>query len=381
MMTLRALAASVTLVAAMFAGTPATRGAVDTIYLGGNPTVSGGSCADPDFSTAGGYDAAMASALAAIDADGDTIVMCNGTYATSTTETIEVDYTFTIRAETRRGVTIGGTDAFLEICAPDFTLRGLRFFELFGPVIELSGGLGIDCESADATIQDVEVSSSEVLAFAGFFEVGTGVLRVVDSHVHDNSEFVIAAWPSIHVENSVFERNFSFITLFAPFALSIHGSTFEENGSLWASVGATSCLTVDKSAFKENGPFDPFDLMGEDMSFTTLLVGPFFGGEGSCGSKIQRSLFEGNTALTAGALTMVDPEASTVVKGNTFVGNRGELAGAVAVCSESSSRKLQALAKRIGFFKINRFRNNEAEDRRSNNTAFVVGDCASFGGG
>jgi hypothetical protein len=375
MMTLRALAASVTLIAAMFAGTPATRGAVDTIYLGGNPSVSGGSCADPDFSTAGGYDAAMASALAAIDADGDTIVMCNGSYSVFSTSPSDVDFTFTIRAETRRGVTIGGSDRFLQICAPDLTLRGLRFFELSGSVIEPV------CELSDVTIQDVEVSSSSALAFGGFgegFDTGMGVLRVVDSHVHDNSEFLIAAWGSIHVENSVFERNFSFFTLFAPRALSIHGSTFEENGSLGASVGATRCLTVDKSTFKENGLFD---LEGEGTSATTLFVAPFFEEEGSCGSKIQRSLFEGNTALTAGALTMLDPEASTVVKGNTFVGNRGEFAGAVAVCSESSSRKLQALAKRIGFFKINRYRNNEAEDRRSNNTAFVIEDCQGFGEG
>jgi hypothetical protein len=179
------------------------------------------------------------------------------------------------------------------------------------------------------------------------------------------------------VENSVFERNFSFITLFAPVALSIHGSTFEENGSLLASVGAASCLTVDKSTFKENGPFD---LDGEGTAFNTLLVGPFEE-DWSCASRVERSTFEGNRAQAAGALTMLDPEVSTVVKGNTFVGNQGDLAGAVAVCSITPSRKFRALAKRIGFFKINRFRNNEAEDRRSNNTAFVVGDCAGFGEG
>lgn len=368
MMTLRVLAASAALVAGMFAGTPATRGAVDTMYLGGNPSVSGGSCADPDFSTTGGYDAAMASALAAIDADGDTIVMCNGTYTTTTTNSITVEHDFNIRAETRRGATVGGSDSFLDICAPNVTVTGVRIVDMEDDAVVAP------CDdTVNVSFIDVEVSSSGALAwYTGGEFSQSGVLQIVDSHIHDNSDEAIVLWGSVQVTNSVIERNFSIVGILAPIKLSIISSRLERNGGLWVSVGAASCLSVEKSIVKDNG-----EVEGIPIPLYTLYAFNF-DEDWSCPTKVTNTRFEGNTAF-GGALTLSEPAASTLVKGNLFMGNRGEIAGAVVVCSEAPSRKLEALTKRIGFFKINRYRDNEAPDRRNNNVRFFVGECGFIG--
>lgn len=368
----KVLAMSATLLAALFTGAPAARGAVDTIYLGENPSVSGGSCTDPDFSTAGGYDAAMASALAAIDADGDTIVMCNGSYTVGTTNEVEVDYSFTIRAETRRAVTISGSDSILRVCAPEVTIRGLRIVELGTVVFEP------ECE-VTLNLYDVEIADGRGIAYSfggeGFLP-GAGTLRIVSSHIHGNSDLALALAGSIFIVNSIIEGNFSLLGLIAPERLSIERSRLNNNSAFLAAIGLTSCLTVDKSTFTDNG-----GAVGEvPGAFGMLYSFNFLGEEGEgCAAQVRNSHFEGNESY-AGALTLIDPLAGTTVRGNTFIDNLGVLAGAVAVCStEGPSRQLEAMAKRIGFFKLNRFRGNAAEDRRAHNTAFTTENCADIG--
>jgi len=367
---LRVIAASATLVAALFMGAPAARGAVDTIYLGDNAKVGGGSCADPDFSTAGGYDAAMASALAAIDADGDTIVMCNGSYTVGTTNEIEVPHSFTIRAETRRGVTVSGDDHMLHICAPAITVSGLRIVDFTSFTV-----FEVECEG-DLTLHDVEVADSGAIAvnIEGESLTFSGTLRIVNSHIHDNAMEIIALSSIIILENSVYERNFSFLGLWGLGQLTIQRSLLDSNWGSISSIGASSCLTVDKSTFTNNGEAT------EDLprALGMLYSVNFFGEEGEgCAAQVRNSHFEGNDSYT-GALTLIDPLAGTTVRGNTFVDNLGVLAGAVAVCSSGPSRKLEAMAKRIGFFKLNRFRGNAAADRRAHNTAFTTETCLSL---
>ena len=80
-----AIATSVALIGALFFGAPAAVYAeVNDIYVGSNDSNIGGSCADPDFSTdvsdEGSINAALAAALAAIDDDADTVIICDGEY-------------------------------------------------------------------------------------------------------------------------------------------------------------------------------------------------------------------------------------------------------------------------------------------------------------
>lgn len=80
-----AIATSVALIGALFFGAPAAVYAeVNDIYVGSNDSNSGGSCADPDFSTdesdEGSINAALDAALAAIDDDADTVIICDGEY-------------------------------------------------------------------------------------------------------------------------------------------------------------------------------------------------------------------------------------------------------------------------------------------------------------
>ena len=83
-----AIATSVALIGALFVGTPAAVYAVaNDIYVGSNDSDEGGSCADPDFSThvsdEATIDVALDAALAEVDDDGDTIIICDGLYTYS----------------------------------------------------------------------------------------------------------------------------------------------------------------------------------------------------------------------------------------------------------------------------------------------------------
>jgi hypothetical protein len=78
-----AIATSVALIGALFIGTPAAVYAVaNDIYVGSNDdATAASSCADPNFTTfESNINTALDAALAEVDDDGDTIIICDGVY-------------------------------------------------------------------------------------------------------------------------------------------------------------------------------------------------------------------------------------------------------------------------------------------------------------
>ena len=367
------LVVAIALAIGALAGAPVSRAAVDTIYLGDAVHSGGGSCADPDFSSAGGFSAAMMAALAAIDADGDTLVICNGDYTLTDEVVYDSEHSFTVRAESRRKVTIGGTTIFMSGCSPAVTVVGMHFDEI---------GEGFFCGEEDMilTVLDSEFSGGGAVAWLNGPDDVYGRLRIVDSHIHHMTEIAIAYASSIELYNSVYEQNVSVIGLYAPFNLELKRSRLDYNLGQLISVGATSCLTVERSTLTANG--QPNDMVPEFepgfMSAATLWTGSNI--DLSCDSNVSNSRFKDNVAALGGALVFVEPSGATVVKNNLFSGNRGLIAGAVGLCSNAPSRQMQTLARRVGNFKVNRYRGNEAVDRRANNVFLLTttGDFADW---
>lgn len=369
---LKALFASASLLVGLLAGVPGAQAAVDTIYVGDAAHVSGGSCLDPDFSSFGGFEPAMEAALAAIDADGDTLVICNGDYTVSSVIDYDQAYAFTVRAETRRAVTIGGSAAFMFGCAPTLTVRGLRFHDMEE---------GFSCDGAmNLNLEDIEFSYGGTLAWMlGGEGFTSGIVQISDSHIRRNSSEVVVLALSIKIDQSVIEENAAIIPFFAPAVFELTRSRMDHNLAFIATAAAT-CLNIDRSALTGNGRAtdELIEEEGWPEEWTSghTLLSIQFAELDECSTRVVNSSFVENVAANGGALTLVEPSPTTFVKGNTFRGNLGGLAGAVAVCSESPSRKQRALASRIGFFKVNRFRGNEAPDRRANNVWLQAGDLA-----
>ncbi|MGQ9572607.1 MAG: right-handed parallel beta-helix repeat-containing protein, partial [Dehalococcoidia bacterium] len=161
--------------------------APDTVYVNDNllPDIEG--CNAPDAST-------IAAGIAAAD-PGDTVVICEGTYAGNVT--VGKSVTIEGRAEANRDDIIvqggAGVDGFA-VTADNVTVRHIKF-----DGIDHTGN-GIHVSGDNATIQDVEAVKWGI----GIFLEGSSGSVVEDSDVDDNAGAGIAAAGG---ENSVIQRN------------------------------------------------------------------------------------------------------------------------------------------------------------------------------
>jgi parallel beta-helix repeat protein len=165
-----------------------TASAQDTFIVNDDTTPADGGCGTPDFATEDIGDAIDSGLVA----DGDTLVICEGTY--NPPETIEVNKSLTIegraeasRADVKIEVTVGGSNAF-SVTVDGVTIRHLT---VDGPSnntgIYLAGG------TSGATISDVESTDWQVgIAVAGAMDT-----IVEDSSVHDN------VGDGVHLANDV----------------------------------------------------------------------------------------------------------------------------------------------------------------------------------
>ena len=143
---------SLALIGALFIGTPAAVYAVaNDIYVGSNDSDGGGSCADPDFSTdvsdEGSINAALDASLAAVDDDGDSVIICDG------------DYTYAADITLHNGAVGHGVINIEAAAGADVTLDGgdlwqlLKFANMTSVSVTGIGFLDAQVDSNGAAIQ------------------------------------------------------------------------------------------------------------------------------------------------------------------------------------------------------------------------------------
>ena len=249
-----AIATSVALIGALFVGTPAAVYAVaNDIYVGSNDSDEGGSCADPDFSTdvldEGSINDALDEALAAVDDDGDTIIICDGVYT----------YSDDI---TPHDGTVGHDVINIEIeTAEDaeVTLDGDGQYQLLA------------FEDTSVSVSGIDFLDGQVTGSGGAIAVLDGTLDVIDSTFTgnvaavtegDNNGGAIYVYGSLTVNHSSFSENqgayggaifvdgMGLIDDQAIIAdVLFDDNTADEGGAIWVT---DSQLTVLRSLFTDN---------------------------------------------------------------------------------------------------------------------------------
>jgi len=165
-----AITTSVALIGALFFGAPAAVYAVaNDIYVGSNDDATGASsCADPDFSTDDTDEsyihAALNLALAAIDNDADTIIICDG------------EYTYTADIEMHDGDTRHDVINIEAAPGADVTLDGQDSFRFlrFGHVTSVS-------------VTGINFANGETTDYGAAIQVYDGTLSVINSTFTGNT--------------------------------------------------------------------------------------------------------------------------------------------------------------------------------------------------
>ena len=381
---------SLALIGALFIGTPAAVYAVaNDIYVGSNDSDGGGSCADPDFSTdvsdEGSINAALDASLAAVDDDGDSVIICDGdyTYAADITPHQGAVGHNVINIEAAPGaeVTLDGGDLWQLLKFANMTsvsVTGIGFLgaqvDANGAAIQIMGGTLniVDCSFANggtATIDGgaiysnpghVTISGStftdnragdEGGAIAVQSAVdGTGV-TVADSLFTGNSEAEGAAISVngvlsaaiITVTDSEFVNNdgeYGAITIdggtveLTNVVMDGNNNTSGEGGAVWAGEGLTvrhSEFTNNSSADDDGGALYNADgsLEVTNSQFTNNSSweddeGGAIAVENCDEVSVSGSKFLRNTAGDEGGGAInfnCDPDADVLVSRNTFTGN------------------------------------------------------------
>ena len=373
-----AIATSVALISALFFGAPAAVYAeVNDIYVGSNDSNGGGSCADPDFSTdvldEGSINAALDAALAAIDDDADTVIICDGEYTYGADISLHdgsaegFHDVISIEAAAGADVTLDGGDQWQLLSFANMTsvsITGIKFLdaqvENDGAAIQIMGGTlnvvdssftdggtatdnggAIYSEPGHVTISGSTFTGNRAGSEGGAIFVynaadGDGV-TVSDSVFTDNNEAEGAAISVngaassaiITVTDSEFVDNdgrYGAITIdngsveLTNVLMDGNNNTTGEGGAVYAEEN----LTVTNSEFTNNSSAD--DDGGAIYNYgDTIVIG---------------SLFSGNVADDDGG-AINNEEGSLVVTSSQFTNNSsGESAagGAIQVedCDEVS---------------------------------------------
>jgi parallel beta-helix repeat protein len=159
-----------------------TASAQDTFILNDDTTPADGGCGTPDFETEDIQDAVDSGLVA----DGDTLVICEGTY--NPPDAIDVTKSLTI--EGRSGAErddivvqgIAGHDGFV-VSEDGLTVRHLKLVGTGGAIA------GIRTRADDATMQDLEITAWEL----GVWMEGQEGNVLETSSVHDNAQIGVYA--------------------------------------------------------------------------------------------------------------------------------------------------------------------------------------------
>ncbi len=329
MIRLAALLLGVALTFSPLLATPARAIGANDIYVGSNDDSTGASsCDDPDFSTNGDDEGhinlALDAALAAVDDDGDVIIVCNGLYeyddSTLVHDADEGRYdSITIHAETSRGVILDGAfvgHVGLHFINTDIEVVGIVFQSL-APAI-LAEGVGHELLVEEASFYGNQAN------WGGAISATRMNVTVVDSvigAVANDPDTLPHEW----FNYATSDGGAIWATSDIPALVSIQGSTFvgnrsdEDGGAV--GIGAAVRLEVNDSTFLSNFTNPDVEHCGGAIALAN-----------SAGATITDSDFMENSAYTGGAVEAHaycsgDGFSTLEVRRSTFVGNQAECAG------------------------------------------------------
>jgi len=305
-------------------GPTPTRASVGTTYVGAASHTSGGSCADPDFSTHGSsIGAALDAAIADVDSDGDTIVICSGHY-TYTSEPVGVagmTFGFTVRASESGTVTLDGDGQYtiLKASGSSMTVDGLRFVHAGsgGALVHPEGDLVVTHSVFEGNVRGANDGFGGAPEYFGGGAIA-GDLICNNLVAISDSRFVNNAGPTGAVSTC---------------SVSVTRSIFSGNSTQGQGGGLYVC-----------------SLQLSDSSFTANRARGTGGAVSACDvTQLERNKFVRNVSASDGgaiALRTYHP-GDDLWQGNAFIGNRARgFGGAVAACAGLSGRSIGAIQSR-----------------------------------
>ena len=320
-----------TLLASTLAAPTGVAAVADTTYVGSAASVTGGSCADPDFSTLeNSINFALAAAISGVDTDGDTIVICNGTYRyEASIAWIEQSNDFSIVAEDNGSVTLDGTGVYGLISVAgesELTIDGIRFTRAgdTGAIYRPQGNLRVvDSEF----IANNKSEESAPFGMGGSF--GGGAING-----DANCEY------SHQIEDSVFRSNTGPTGAVSTCSLMVVRSTFINNKTKgWGGALYVCDLAVADSYFARNSALRD----GGAINACTIFD--------MDDNEFERNSSRGNGGAIAVVEPMAEPGRWT---GNSFLANRARLGGAIFMdCRPANGREVIASIKRSNRLQLN----------------------------
>jgi predicted outer membrane repeat protein len=369
------LLAGVSLIAGVFAASPAP---VKAIATGGwmyspdvivatrdrFPISRNGTCANPDFTS-------IAAAVEDLDSDGDydshTIGICKGTYIQQVSISLYDEFYFV--GEGASKTVIDGSkleyfdssnDGIIEDASNGITVANITFkggAGTFGGAIYTSENEFTDTTSDVACYASSFISNSAVAEGGAIYSEGDIYLNRCTFRNNTAGE----AGGAIYGEQDIVDygstytlntaNNGGAVAEGGPFdgpgvvdnTIGFYGSTFTKNsavsgdgGAIYADHGDTfiegskfigNTASDDGGAVSKEGCAMPglgglggFDVIG-GIGYTSL---------GTCTFEVGNSAFSANTALFGGAIASLDASTGLAISGSTFQLNRAETGAAVA---------------------------------------------------
>jgi predicted outer membrane repeat protein len=303
--------------------------AVNDIYVGGsNDTTAASSCADPDFSTdltdEGDINSALDAALAAVDDNGDTIIICDGDYLFADDITLHdggpAHDVIVIEAAAGASVTLDG-DGLYQIFSFDnvtsVSITGIDFYDA-----EAASGAAIKILDGSLTVTDSTFDSGDAFGSGSAIFANPGPVTVSDSDFTNNQNgddaaiFVgsfAAGGQTVTVSDSSFSNNVS----------------TGEGGAISVDSSGGALIEVSNSEFMNNdGRYGAIVIDGGTVELTGVLMdgndgldedgGAVYAGDGFTATD---SDFIENISGYGGAVYSGGP---VTVTNSTFTGNEAE---------------------------------------------------------
>jgi len=340
-----AIATSVALIGALFFGAPAAVYAVaNDIYVGSNDSNSGGSCADPDFSTdvsdEGSINAALNAALAAIDDDADTIIICGGEYIYAADIPLHDGDTrhgvISIEAAAGADVTLDGGDQWQLLSFANMTsvsITGIKFLDAQvnndGAAIQIMGGTLNVVDSSFTEGGSGTVSGGAIYSEPGHVTISGSTFTGNRAGSEGGAIFVYNAadGDGVTVSDSVFTGN-----------NEAEGAAISVNGA-----ASSAIITVTDSEFVDNdGMYGAITIDNGSVELTNVLMDGNNNTTGEGGAvyaeenlNVTNSEFTNNSSADASGGAIYN-YGDTIVIGSLFSGNVADDRGGAIYNDEGS---------------------------------------------
>ncbi len=307
--------------------------AANDIYVGGNDnTTAASSCADPDFSTdlsdEGDINSALDAALAAVDDNGDTIIICDGDYLFADDITLHdggpAHDVIVIEAAAGASVTLDG-DGLYQIFSFDnvtsVSITGIDFYDA-----EAASGAAINILDGSLSVTDSTFDSGVAVGSGSAIFANPGPVTVSESEFTNNQNGDDAAiyvnlapnGVAVSVSDSSFSNNTSANVAGA------EGAAISVDGAAGAAL-----ITVSNSVFVNNvGRYGAIVIDGGEVELTGVLM------EGNDGlDETGGAVYAGNgfTATDSDFIDNISGYGGAVYSGGpvtvtdcTFTGNEAE---------------------------------------------------------